>query len=68
MSEIRLYVIDDRTRARVGYEDGHVEIDVDLPFPLSVIKTTATRILSPEAILAALPAVADALDVIDAKS
>lgn len=58
---IQTYAIDERTRARVGYPDGHLEIEVDLPFPLSVVQKTATRSLSAEAIRATVPAIRHAL-------
>lgn len=30
----------DKVKAKYGYKDGHVELVVDLPFPLSTIKKT----------------------------
>ena len=63
MSSIITYEIDERTKARVGYLDGHIEIDVELPFPLSVVQRVATRSLSPEAVLRSIPAIQHALDV-----
>jgi hypothetical protein len=30
----------EKVKARYGYKDGHVELVVDLPFPLSTIKKT----------------------------
>lgn len=62
----RTYTIDERTRARVGYPDGHVEVDVDLPFPLSAIKKTATRHLSIDAVLRAFPAINHAMKLAQA--
>lgn len=61
---IRTYAIDERTRARVGYPDGHIEVEVDLPFPLSVVQKTATRSLSAESVVSAVPAIRHALKAI----
>lgn len=58
---IATYKIDGRTSVRVGYPDGHIEVDVGLPFPLSVIQSIATRTLSPKAVLRSLPAIQHAL-------
>jgi len=58
---IRTYAIDERTRARVGYLDGHVEVEVDLPFPLSAVQKTATRLLPASAVEAMVPALQHAL-------
>lgn len=60
---ITAYEIDERTRVQIGYLDGHIEIDVDLPFPLSVIQSVATRSLSPEAVLRSVTAVNHALQM-----
>jgi len=60
---ITTYRIDERTTVRVGYPDGHIEVDVGLPFPLSVVQSIATRSLSPEAVLRSVPAIEHALQV-----
>ncbi len=65
--EVITYQIDERTKLRVGYPDGHIEVDVDLPFPLSVIQSVATRTLSAEAVLRAVPAIYHALEVAEAR-
>ena len=62
-ANITTYQIDERTLVRVGYPDGHIEVDVDLPFPLSAIQSVATRSLSAEAVLKAVPAIQHALEV-----
>ena len=33
----------EKVKAQYGYKDGHVELVVDLPFPLSTIKPTYTE-------------------------
>ncbi len=61
-SNITTYQIDEGILVRVGYPDGHIEVDVDLPFPLSAIQSVATRSLPPEAVLRSVPAIQHALD------
>lgn len=60
---IVVYQIDERTKVRVGYPDGHIEVDVELPAPLSWVQSVATRSLSPEAVLKSLPAIRHAVEV-----
>jgi UDP-galactopyranose mutase len=33
----------EKIRAKYGFKDGHVELEVELPFPLSTIKKTYTE-------------------------
>lgn len=61
---IKTYIIDERTRVRVGYPDGSIEVDVDLPKPLNLIMKTATRRLSAQAVLNSIPAVRHAFDMV----
>lgn len=61
---IRTFRIDDRVVARVGYEDGRVELDIDVPPPLSVLKSKITYVLTAEGIRRSVPAVLAATDLL----
>lgn len=55
------YKVDDQIRVLVGFPDGHIEVEVDLPFPLSMFVATAKRTLSAEAVLRLIPMIREAM-------